>query len=82
MLAECLSEQGEWTQVMPGARACLFSLREKTFPLPLRLESLHFEVLFCLAGPGGMGRFYGSVPGRCFSSPTFLICPMPEWRPA
>ena len=50
MLAECLSEQGEWTQVMPGARACLFSLREKTFPLPLRLESLHFEVLFCLAG--------------------------------
>ena len=46
MLAEFLSEQGEWTQVMPGARACLFSLSERTFPLPLRLEPLHFEVLF------------------------------------
>ena len=61
MLAECLSEQGEWTQVMPGARACLFSLREKTFPLPLRLESLHFEVLFCLAGMLTLTRRDGSV---------------------
>ena len=50
MLAEFLSKQGEWTQVMPGARACLFSLCERSFPLPLRLEPLHFEVLFCLAG--------------------------------
>ena len=47
MLAEFLSKQGEWTQVMPGARACLFSLCERSFPLPLRLEPLHFEVLFC-----------------------------------
>lgn len=39
MLAEFLSEQGEWTQVMPGARACLFSLCERSFPLPLRGES-------------------------------------------
>lgn len=46
MLAEFLSKQGEWTQVMPGARACLFSLCERSFPLPLRLEPLHFEVLF------------------------------------
>ena len=61
MLAECLSEQGEWTQVMPGARACLFSLREKTFPLPLRLESLHFEVLFCLAGGITLTRRDGTV---------------------
>ena len=38
MLAEFLSEQGEWAQVMPGARACLFSLCERSFPLPLRLE--------------------------------------------
>lgn len=61
MLAECLSEQGEWTQVMPGAQACLFSLREKTFPLPLRLESLHFEVLFCLAGGITLTRQDGTV---------------------
>ena len=61
MLAECLSEQGEWIQVMPGARACLFSLREKTFPLPLRLESLHFEVLFCLAGGITLTRRDGTV---------------------
>ena len=61
MLAEFLSEQGEWTQVMPGARACLFSLREKTFPLPLRLEPLHFEVLFCLAGMLTLTRRDGSA---------------------
>ena len=61
MLAECWSEQGEWTQVMPGARACLFSLREKTFPLPLRLEPLHFEVLFCLAGGITLTRRDGTV---------------------
>ena len=46
MLAEFLSKQGEWTQVMPGARACLFSLCERSFPLPLRLEPLHFEDVY------------------------------------
>ena len=61
MLAEFLSEQGEWTQVMPGARACLFSLRERTFSLPLRLEPLHFEVLFCLAGGITLTRRDGTV---------------------
>ena len=61
MLAEFLSEQGEWTQVMPGARACLFSLCERSFPLPLRLEPLHFEVLFCLAGMVTLTRRDGSV---------------------
>ena len=61
MLAEFLSKQGEWTQVMPGARACLFSLCERSFPLPLRLESLHFEVLFCLAGMVTLTRRDGSV---------------------
>ena len=51
MLAEFLADRGSWTQVMPGARGpCLFSLEEGPFPLPLRLEPLHFEALFCLAG--------------------------------
>ena len=50
MLAEFLSGQGDWAQVMPGARACLFSLGEGPVSLPLRLEPLHFEALFCLAG--------------------------------
>ena len=61
MLAEFLSEQGEWTQVMPGARACLFSLCERALPLPLRLEPLHFEVLFCLAGMLTLTRRDGSA---------------------
>ena len=61
MLAEFLSKQGEWTQVMPGAQACLFSLCERSFPLPLRLEPLHFEVLFCLAGMVTLTRRDGSV---------------------
>ena len=61
MLAEFLSEQGEWAQVMPGARACLFSLCERSFPLPLRLETLHFEVLFCLAGMLTLTRRDGSA---------------------
>ena len=36
MLAEYLndSQAAAWTQVMPGARACLFSLREGTVSLP------------------------------------------------
>ena len=49
MLAEFLADQGDWIQVMPGARACLFSLGEGPVSLPLRLEPLHFEALFCLA---------------------------------
>ena len=52
MLAEYLNDSpaAVWTQVMPGARACLFSLGEGPASLPLRLEPLHFEALFCLAG--------------------------------
>ena len=50
MLAEFLAAQGNWTQIMSGARACLFSLSEGPVSLPLRLEPLHFEALFCLAG--------------------------------
>ena len=61
MLAEFLSKQGEWAQVMPGARACLVSLCERALPLPLRLEPLHFEVLFCLAGMLTLTRRDGSA---------------------
>ena len=61
MLAEFLTDQGDWTQVMPGARACLFSLGEGQFSLPLRLEPLHFEALFCLAGAVTLTRRDGSA---------------------
>lgn len=50
MLAEFLADQGDWTSVMPGARACMFSLDERPGSLPLQLEHLHFETLFCLRG--------------------------------
>ena len=56
MLAEFLADQGNWAQVMPGARACLFSLGEGPVSLPLRLETLHFEALFCLAGSLTLNR--------------------------
>lgn len=49
MLAEFLADRGAWTQVMLGARACLFSLDEGAH-LPLQLEPLRFEALFCLSG--------------------------------
>ena len=61
MLAEFLTDRGEWTQVMPGARACVFSLREGSFSLPLRLEPLRFEALFCLTGAVTLIRQDGSV---------------------
>lgn len=61
MLAEFLVNRGNWTQVMPGARTCLFSLREGLFSLPLRLEPLHFEALFCLAGSITLTRRDGST---------------------
>ncbi|MEF2800899.1 MAG: AraC family transcriptional regulator, partial [Acutalibacter sp.] len=60
MLAEFLADQGDWTSVMPGARACLFSLDERPFPLPLQLEHLHFETLFCLRGSVTLTRQDGS----------------------
>ena len=42
MLSEYLNDSGAavWTQVMPGARACVFSLGEGPASLPLRLEAL------------------------------------------
>ena len=46
---------------MPGARACLFSLREGPVSLPLRLEPLHFEALFCLTGSMTLTRRDGST---------------------
>ena len=61
MLTECLEHRGAWLQVMPGARACLFSLGEGPVSLPLRLEPLHFEALFCLAGAVTLARRDGSA---------------------
>ena len=61
MLAEFLADRGNWVQVMPGARACLFSLGEGPASLPLRLEPLHFEALFCLAGSMTLARRDGST---------------------
>ena len=61
MLAEFLADREGWTQVMPGARACLFSLGEGPVPLPLQLEPLHFEALFCLTGSMTLTRRDGSA---------------------
>ena len=61
MLAEFLADWEGWTQVMPGARACLFSLGEGPVPLPLQLEPLHFEALFCLTGSMTLTRRDGSA---------------------
>ena len=61
MLAEFLEGRGDWAQVMPGARACLFSLHDEPVSLPLRLEPLHFEALFCLAGAVTLTRRDGSI---------------------
>ena len=60
MLAEFLADRGDWTLVMPGARACLFSLDKWSFPLPLQLERLHFETLFCMRGSVTLTRQDGS----------------------
>ncbi len=61
MWEEALESCGQWEQVMPGARACLFSLGEGPVTLPLRLEPLHFEALFCLAGAVTLTRRDGSA---------------------
>ena len=58
MLAEYLEGVPEpwavWEGIMPGARACRFSLGRAEGPLPAelvpRLERLRFEALFCLGG--------------------------------
>ena len=68
MLEEALGHSGDWEQVMPGAGACLFSLGEGSVSLPLRLEPLHFEALFCQVGAVTLTRRDGSAltagPGR------------------
>ena len=61
MFEEALGHSGQWEQVMPGARACLFSLGEGPASLPLQLEPLHFEALFCLAGAITLIRRDGSA---------------------
>ena len=58
MLAEYLegvpAPWAVWEGIMPGARACRFSLGRAEGPLPAelvpRLERLRFEALFCLGG--------------------------------
>ena len=60
MLAEFLADRGDWTQVMPGARACLFSLEKGPHLLPLQLAPLHFEALFCLGGSVTLTRRNGT----------------------
>ncbi len=61
MLAEVLADRGDWSQVMPGVRACLFSLEKSPLHLPLRLEPLHFEALFCVSGTVTLTRRDGSA---------------------
>ena len=61
MLEEALGRSGQWEQVMPGSRACLFSQDEGPASLPLQLEPLHFEALFCLAGAITLIRRDGSA---------------------
>lgn len=61
MLEEAFGRSGQWEQVMPGAGACLFSLGEGPVSLPLRLEPLHFEALFFLAGAVTLTRRDGSA---------------------
>ena len=61
MLEEALGHSGDWEQVMPGAGACPFSLGEGPVSLPLRLDPLHFEALFCLAGAVTLTRRDGSA---------------------
>ena len=61
MLEEALGRSGQWEQVMPGAGACPFSLGEGPVSLPLRLEPLHFEALFCQAGAVTLTRRDGSA---------------------
>lgn len=89
MLAEVLADRGDWSQVMPGVRACLFSLEKSPLHLPLRLEPLHFEALFCVAGTVTLTRRDGSaLTARCPAGasshgrlqPVRRPRPAPPWR--
>lgn len=85
MLAEVLADRGDWSQVMPGVRACLFSLEKSPLPLPLRLEPLHFEALFCVAGTVTLTRRDGSAltagARQVLFSRTPPACPPPRSAP-
>ena len=61
MLTEFLADRGSWVQIMPGARTCLYSLESRPFSLPLHLDPLHFEVLFCLTGTVALIRQDGTM---------------------
>ena len=56
-----------WRIMETGHRRCLapglvcFSLESSPFPIPLQLEPLHFEALFCLAGAVTLTRKNGSA---------------------
>ncbi len=51
MLAEVLADRGDWSQVMPGVRACLFSLEKSLSPCP-------FDWSLCISRPCSV------LPGR------------------
>ncbi len=63
MMAEFLRHCGSWTSLMPGVNACQFAMEEGGCPciLPLHMERLHFEALFCLGGQVKLTRKDGSV---------------------
>lgn len=61
MLKEFLEKQKGFTPVMPGTQACLFALHDLPCALPLRLEDLHFEAIFCLKGIMSLTRKDDSV---------------------
>ena len=68
MLAEYLSTAGPtvkaaWHMVMPGVQVCRFSVDQPAgipIELPVQLEPLHFEILFCSSGTLLLGRKRGS----------------------
>ena len=51
MLAEVLADRGDWSQVMPGVRACLFSLEKSPLTCP-------FDWSLCISRPCSV------LPGR------------------
>lgn len=63
MLAELMADRGNWAQVMHGARACLFSLKNGPFPLTLRLEPLNRH--------NSSGKYTGA--GYGWSRPRMIV---------